>query len=456
MSCTVRFAPVAAAAFVACLSLASAAHAQQLAGVYVDSDGVLRKQVYEDPDGQLMRARVAAAKAELPDDVAAPSKLRKVSLARLERALAERVDQDLPPTPDIAYLAGLTRVTHVFIYPDSGDLVLAGPAEGWTTDLSGRVRGIQSGRPTLELQDLAVALRMYPADEDSGPVIGCSIDPTPEGLARMQEFLADAYRRAQPTQQFADYVVQGLRTNLGLQQVRVLGVPPTTHFAQVLVEADYRMKLIGIGLEKPPVKLASYVDKANPADVAQNGLQRWYFTPDYECVRVADGGLAMQLVGEGVQLVGQDEVVVEGGRRAATGSTDRASQMFVTGFTKKYPQLADRSPVFAQLRNLIDLAIVAAFLQREGSYDQAGWVPQVLTDEDRYAVETYTAPVNVETVCTSVWKRGQLMTPVGGGVNIQAHLALEYENVGSDEDGQIEALRDELMPQLAADQWWWD
>ena len=40
-----------------------------------------------------------------------------------------------------------------------------------------------------------------------------------------------------------------------------------THFAQVMIEADYRMKLIGIGLERPPVKLASYVDKANPAMV---------------------------------------------------------------------------------------------------------------------------------------------------------------------------------------------
>ena len=40
---------------------------------------------------------------------------------------------------------------------------------------------------------------------------------------------------------------------------------PKTHFAQVLVEADYRMKLIGIGLEQPPVRMVSYVDRANPA-----------------------------------------------------------------------------------------------------------------------------------------------------------------------------------------------
>jgi len=55
-----------------------------------------------------------------------------------------------------------------------------------------------------------------------------------------------------------------------------------THFAAVLVEADYRMKLIGIGLERPPVRLVSYVDRASPSQISRNALVRWFFTPDYE------------------------------------------------------------------------------------------------------------------------------------------------------------------------------
>ena len=53
-------------------------------------------------------------------------------------------------------LAGLLRVRYVFYYPESKDIVLAGPAEGWVPDASGRVVGITSGRPVLQLQDLAV------------------------------------------------------------------------------------------------------------------------------------------------------------------------------------------------------------------------------------------------------------------------------------------------------------
>ncbi len=39
-------------------------------------------------------------------------------------------------------------------------------------------------------------------------------------------------------------IAEGLKESLGLQNVTVQGVPSSTRFAQILVEADYRMKLI--------------------------------------------------------------------------------------------------------------------------------------------------------------------------------------------------------------------
>ena len=36
-------------------------------------------------------------------------------------------------------LAGLQRVRYVFVYPESGDLVLAGPAGDWKVDADGRI-----------------------------------------------------------------------------------------------------------------------------------------------------------------------------------------------------------------------------------------------------------------------------------------------------------------------------
>ena len=52
---------------------------------------------------------------------------------------------------------------------------------------------------------------------------------------------------------------EGIRESLGLQDVKVWGISPKTNFALTLIAADYRMKLIGIGLEEKPVVMTNYV-----------------------------------------------------------------------------------------------------------------------------------------------------------------------------------------------------
>lgn len=426
------------------------------AGVVVDADGVLRLQMANDPTGALTRQRIQAAQAALGAKLGAKSPLRKVSLQRLEQAVADQLAGGGKPSDEMRYLAGLTRVQYLFFYPETGDLVIAGPAEAWVEDLSGRVRGMQSGRPVVELQDLVVALRTFSPTGTREQFIGCSIDPTQEGLARMQQFLRSLGSRAVPSQ--TNYIVQGLRNSLGLQTVRVVGVPPDTHFAQVMVEADYRMKLIGIGLERPPIKLASYVDAASPAQVSRNALQRWYFMPDYNCVRVSEDKLAMELVGQGVKLVGEDEVVSTDGARKQTGSAgNRASKAFTSGFTQRYEELSAVAPVYAQLRNLIDLAVLAAHLRQQNLYRKANWPLATFGEEAKFAVETYRTPLQVETAVTSVWRGNTLMTPVGGGVEIRAEQALDSQNLLSDEGAKLQGLHQQIdLKHLKAGQWWWD
>ena len=113
--------------------------------------------------------------------------------------IQERIAQgQYPTTPAMRYLAGLTRVRYVFFYPETKDIVIAGPAEGWGEDLSGRMVALESKRPVLELQDLVVALRAFsPSGERTGAIL-CSIDPTTEGLARMQRFYSQVGRYATP------------------------------------------------------------------------------------------------------------------------------------------------------------------------------------------------------------------------------------------------------------------
>ncbi len=434
-------------------------HAQivspQAAGVDVDASGVLRMRMVTDPTGQLMRQRLAQFKSALDPELAKPSRLRKISLNRLEAALQESLSNSSGLPDDMRYLAGLTKIQYIFVYPETGEVVIAGPAEGYGWDLAGQPIGIVSGRSVLELQDLVVALRCFPPGGPSTDSIGCSIDPTSEGLQRMQQFLASVAGQVAPSD--GARIANGLRESLGPQVVSIYGVPEASHFARVLVEADYRMKLIGIGLEVPPVRIVSYVQRANPSNVARNALQRWYFVPDYESVRVSADALAVELVGESVKLIGEQEYVQGNGNRAQSGGQDRASQVFVHSFSEKYAALAQKVPVFAQLRNLIDMSVVAAYLQEHDVYGQLNWNASVFNDESRFSVETYPAPKQVESAVNVVWKHNVLMTPIGGGVNVEPRRALHEGNTSEDDEDQIAAARQTVdFTSVDASRWWWD
>jgi hypothetical protein len=430
-------------------------------GVAVDADGVLRRMTEVDPTGEIARQRVAEALTNLDRNVAKRSELRKVSLTRLERIMKQRLAEGQEIDDVMKNLAGITRLQYVFCYPESGDIVLAGPAEAFGQAPSGRMQAIESGRPVLQLEDLVVALRAFPPGADrKKPFIYCSIDPTEEGLSRMHEFLHELGGRiGNPAQNPGQeqYIVDGLRDRLGMQVITVGGISPKTHFAQVMVEADYRMKLIGIGLERPTVRLTSYVERANPHAISRNALQRWYFVPEYKCVRVSDDSLAMKLEGEGVKLVGENEVVGNDGSRARARKKNPASDAFVKAFTKVYPKLAEQTPVYAQLRNCIDLAVAAAFIQNQDFYGLVSWKPTVFADESAYPVETLNAPAQVESAVNAMWKGNTLVTPIGGGVQMRPSEAVASDNLLDDEDAKVQEARAAIdLSKLAPDQWWWD
>ncbi|MEI6241070.1 MAG: DUF1598 domain-containing protein [Planctomycetia bacterium] len=425
------------------------------AGVVIDAQGVLRTLAV--PDAGLSLQRRKAAAATLPGDLQTSSKLRMVALSRLEAEVAKAAATGRGIPDEFEKLAGLTRIQYVFIYPgegsERGEIVIAGPAEGWMVDATGRVVGIETGAPTLLLEDLAAAIRAFPPGQPRDHTLGCSIDPKQEGLAAMQTYLRKL-GRINPRASSADEIVSGMRQALGTQVVRVDGVSPATHFAQVMVEADYRMKLIGIGLERPPVKMATWIELASAGSVAANALQRWYFVPDYQCVRVSEDDLAIELVGRGVKLVGADEAVLPDGRRMSADRADRASKMFTDAFTKKYPEIAARNPVYAQLRNLVDMAVAAAYLQEHDAYGRTQWGAEAIRDEKAYPIERHAVPLEVETAINAVWRQNRLLTPIGGGVTMQPTIALESPNLLMDEEGTV-AKAHAAAVQIPAGRWWW-
>lgn len=427
-------------------------------GIEINVDGVISRRTVLDQNGALTRQRWAAAKASLNRDLQNASKFRCVSLTRLEQEVKSFVDAGRPIPDDMKYLAGLTQITHVFYYPETQDIVIAGPAEGFFATAANNIVGMDSGRPTLQLQDLVVALRAFGPQDQSTRVISCSIDPTQEGLVRFAEaktYVQRNYGGAGDIPQ----VLNLFRNALGLQQITVQGVSNKTNFARVMVEADYRMKLIGIGLEAPAVPMTTFAEKVTPTSVAKNAMVRWFFQPDYDCVRISNEADAIELVGGGVKLVGEDEMVNRDGQRKSSGGTNKASKAYCESFTKVYEKLAAVDPVWGELKNVMDLSIAAAFIQKYNLYELANWKLEVFGDESKFRTEINNPPTQVAPVANAIFKNGALMTPVAGGVAVQPRIALNSDRLKKDEEGSIATAKSgtaDKIENLAKGQWWWD
>ncbi|MFN9437999.1 MAG: DUF1598 domain-containing protein [Planctomycetota bacterium] len=422
-----------------------------VAGVEIDPQGVLHVRSV---DPQIAHKLRMATLQSIDPKTQIVSPMRKVSLNRLERYVAEALDRNERLDEEVLGLAGLTRIEYIFLMPDTNDIVIAGPAEKILLTPDNRWVGMKTGKSVLQLKDLVVALRAYAPENGGTTSIGCSIDPTPEGLKRMQRY-RDQFE-GQASSLNPSIYASNMRQALGYQKVTIRGVPSDTHFAQVLVEADYRMKLIGIGLEDPVIQLKSWIQRSSGSGSTES-LQRWFFEADYSKVATNEEGTALHLQGQGVKLSGEREFVSKNGQRTRSGSQgDTASRGFTQEFTQKFENLGEVIPVFGELRNLFDMAIAAAFIQDRDLYSKAGWNLGVFADENKFRVLGNPSITQVESAINWYWKDGQLVTPIGGGVHIAARKLISGEKV--DRDSKIDSTGQSMgaPKDLAEGQWWWD
>ncbi len=431
-------------------------------GVHVDAQGTLR-QVMADNKAQEARgslaqdlarsrtAAVAARDASLEQANARnAAKLRCVSLVRLEREIERRVAARQPLDEAMLTLAGLRRVEYLFIDDESGDLALAGPAGDWTVSDERRLVAADSGAPVVRLDDLLTLLRRDP----SSP-FGCSIDPRPESLVRAQAYLSGhtipASRRGR------DNWLEEVRGCVGLQDLTYRGVPSDSRVACVLGEADYHMKLLGMGMADGAAGMESYLDsiRVKPGEVAPAlGAVRWWFGLNYTAVESSEAHDAFKIVGTGVKLQSENESLTERGVRVPAGAADELAQAYAASFTNHFAALCDKYPVYAELRNIFDLSLVLAIVQSEGLAEQAGWSPGLLRGPQWLPLPRYRAPTTVETVANlRVVNRRQVVAGVSGGVWAQPLEVVKTRLRTSQEYGPLNNGRRRAP---ADDRWWWD
>jgi hypothetical protein len=429
-------------------------------GVFVDPQGVMRRIVKDETSNRLADLKNLAGQNNGNHQARSKSPLRKISLPRLEKEVQLRLASGRPLDEDMRVMAGLQRIEYVMVYPESGDLVIAGPAQDWTVDFEGRVVGQENGHPTLRLEDLVVVMRHMMSLPDAR--FGCSITPTQDALAKAQEFIKQSSQKPLKRGQRTQWLEQ-LRSQVGQQTVEVFGgIDPQSRVAHVLLEADYRMKLVGIGLEEGTLGVPSYLSSielekgqaAPPMDVL-----RWWFTLNYDAILASPTHDMFEVRGQGVKVLSENELLTALGKRVHTGQSDALNQQFAQNFTKHFAALAKKYPVYADLQNIFDLALVSALMKSENLADQTNWHLTCFADPAQFNTVEGNLPKSVDTVINHrVINKVNIVAAVSGGVSVEPRSLVQASALQVDRKGELQSERSRNAPAktIARDAWWWD
>ena len=85
----------------------------------------------------------------------------------------------------------------------------------------------------------------------------------------------------------------------------------------------------------------------------------------YDAVLHSPSRTVFEIQGPSVQCLSENELVEKDGNRIHTGKADPVNMLFAQNFTQHYAELAQRDLVFADLKNIFDLSLVAALMMRE-------------------------------------------------------------------------------------------
>ncbi len=427
-------------------------------GVRVDPNGLLYQLTKVDHSQRLKALGIRARQADLNADVAQKSTLRLVSLTRLEKELARRMAEAEPITETMKHLAGLAKIEHVFVSPDNGEIIIGGPAEAWKFNEHGIPVGETTNRPTLQLDDFVTVLRTF--SPGGAGLFRCSINPRQEGLRKTRAQVEATNASGGLTRGTATRWTEKLQNELGLQDIVINGVPADSRVARVIVEADYRMKMIGIDALDSGVGIPSYFDLL-PADMqkgnADLAAMRWWLTMKYDAILASPDRNVFSIEGSSVLCQSEDELIAADGQQIHTGKATLPNQLFAENFTKNYSLLADHDPIFADLQNIFDLALVAALIRHEGLDERIGWDHGVLSQQGDYRPRSWAPPQTVMSVVNHrVYNGRDIVAQVAGGVRGDLMAVVNNDKVLRESPRAADAAGRAHLNAIPEGRWWWD
>ncbi len=416
-------------------------------GIKIDTRGVLTGE-----KAKLDRTALARIEAGLKASdakIAEATPLRMVSLRGLENAITKAKDEGKPLSSEITYMAGLQRVEYVIALEDKSDIIIAGPGEGYRLNDEGVVVGEKSGNPVIHLEDFLVAMRSV-ENARTGQGVSVSIDPTEIGIKQLQNFYGQLKRSKTP---FRPEMQPLVEKAMGEQTIRLTGVPADSRFSQVLVAADYKMKRLGMGLEAAPISnFPSFMEMAQKAQVKNmRAAPRFWMECSYEPIAKNADGSIWQIRGKGVKTLTEDSKFDSQGKRSGANKPNRFAVKWAEMMTERFDELSAAEPVFRDLRNAMDLSVVAAIISRERLSEKVGLkTPAILGLTNAAVTPSYTVPKVVPAQCSFVRIAQSWLVSASGGIQLDSWgIASNTEVVPN-----MESIAEATATQGGS--WWWN
>ncbi|MFO7889182.1 MAG: DUF1598 domain-containing protein [bacterium] len=382
---------------------------------------------------------------------------RAVSLTRMQQNF-KNSREDGRYSQELEQLGGLKEITGIMFDDSYKDMILIG-----ITDAS---------LPVIYTEDFVVALRnawMKYADLRGNTYYysspGCSIDPDQQIIQKLN-IIGNKVLSSTTVEQTKKELQEWHSICRKPQEIRIMGIPFNSHFAEVIVKADYDMKNIVNGTDSVGIpglyslmdmkenQVLEKIQNNEPVSVSLS-MNRFWFYP----------GENMYEESEGVLLIKQCPVhlLTENEYHSSGNKVDPLAKKFAHDLTDHYEQLAERRSIYRELHNLFCLVSIAGILE----YKNTGSIEQRLN----YLLNEFSLPqtqVNRSLPGQSAIREFEhreelangysvlhMWLPSCGGVDI--NIQIDKNSFQSPADNSIfHKLRNKILNQKDAENFYWD
>ena len=416
-------------------------------GVKIDAQGVLSSgKALLDSE---TRDRLAQGLKKSDAQIKSATDLRMISLKGLEAALTSAVEAGEQVSSEVLYMAGLQRIEYLIVEPETNDIILAGPGEGFKLNDQGVVVGATSGTPVVQLEDFLCAMRSAEAAR-TGQGISVSIDPTQQGIQRLQQLFTGLKKNRQ---NFDPSMKPKVEQAMGQQNIRLTGVPSDSRFSQVLVAADYKMKRLAMGLEPAQIdNFPSFMEIAKKAKASRiSAAPRFWMECSYQPVAKSEDGNVWQIRGSGVKTLTEEEKFDSQGNKSGKATKpNRFAKQWAQAMTERFEELAAAEPAFRELRNVMDISVIAAIIKSQGLIEKVGLeIPSILGTEN-HKIPSYSVPKVIPAQCSFVRISDSWLVSASGGIQLDSWA------VASNTEAVAEVGAVAKLAARVDDNWWWN